>query len=199
MSSEENTRTRILESTWRLMEQRKGLGVRMSDIAKNAGISRQALYLHFPSRAELMIATAIYVDEVKRLNERLVAFEKASTGVELLETLVEVWGNYIPEVYGIAKALLNARDSDEAANAAWIDRMACLYDACQSVIEALEREDTLTPDWTRQEAIELLSTLMSIQNWEQLIFERGWSNKQYVDRMKVTLKRIFIDPQKTQK
>ncbi len=78
-SKNTDTRTRILEVTWRLMEQHRGQGVRMSDIAKAAGISRQAVYLHFGSRTELMIATSNYVDEVKGLNERLKRLQTAST------------------------------------------------------------------------------------------------------------------------
>lgn len=36
------------------MEDRRGQGVRMGDIAKAAGISRQAIYLHFDTRTALM-------------------------------------------------------------------------------------------------------------------------------------------------
>lgn len=43
-----DTRTRILASTCKIMEKQHGINVKMSDIAKDAGISRQALYLHFP-------------------------------------------------------------------------------------------------------------------------------------------------------
>ena len=52
-----DTRTKILQATRQLMEERRGLGVRMSDIAKAAGVSRQAVYLHFDSRIELLSAT----------------------------------------------------------------------------------------------------------------------------------------------
>ena len=43
----------------------------MSDVAKQAGISRQAVYLHFPSRAELLIATTRYIDQVKDIDGQL--------------------------------------------------------------------------------------------------------------------------------
>jgi AcrR family transcriptional regulator len=57
MSSEKiSTKTRILDTTWKLLEARDK-NTRMSDIAKAVGISRQALYLHFPTRAALLIAT----------------------------------------------------------------------------------------------------------------------------------------------
>jgi AcrR family transcriptional regulator len=56
-SSGLETRTRILEATRRLMEERRGQGVRMRDIAEEVGISRQAVYDHFGSRAKLLVAT----------------------------------------------------------------------------------------------------------------------------------------------
>src|SRR5437016_4280971 len=105
-SSDSETRTRILTETWRLMEQRRGQGVRISDIAGAADVSRQAVYLHFGSRAGLLVATVRYVDEQRGLSERLQRFCAAASGPEALDAFVEFWGNYIPEIYGLAKALL---------------------------------------------------------------------------------------------
>ena len=197
MSSHEiDTRTKILSATWRLMERHRGQGVRMIDIAKAAGISRQAVYLHFGSRTELMIATSQYVDEVKGLDERLKHLQTATTGVELLEACVDVWGNYIPEIYGLAKAMLMTRETDEATAAAWDNNMSCLRDQCREIIEALDQEGILAQEWSRNEAIEMLWALLSFHNWEQLTIECGWSTTQYVDWMKTLLKRTFIDKRK---
>ena len=64
MSSEMNpTRERILDSTLQLLESGGGSKVRMSDIARQAGVSRQAVYLHYPSRAELLVAATRHLDE----------------------------------------------------------------------------------------------------------------------------------------
>lgn len=188
-----NTRERILTATWHLLEQRRSQEVNMRDIAETVGISRQALYLHFASRTELMIATVQYVDEVKGLSERLKNFQAATTGIELLEICIDVWGNYIPEIYGVAKALLSSRETDEAAAAAWDGCISCLRDACREIIEALYREGILAPEWSRNEAIEMLWTLISIHNWEQLTIECGWSTTQYIGLMKTLLKRVFVD------
>ena len=65
----------------------------MSAIAKQTGISRQALYLHFASRTELMIATTEYVDEVKGLYQRMETIRTATSGTGKLEAYVDVWGN----------------------------------------------------------------------------------------------------------
>jgi len=191
-SKNKDTRTQILETTWQLLEKGHGQGVRMSDIAKAVGISRQAVYLHFSNRTELLIATTHYVDEVKGLQERLSQLQKASNGIDLLNKCVDVWGNYIPEIYGIAKALLITRETDEAANAAWNDVMGCLKVACQEIISVLEKEKILAPEWSKNEAIEMLWTQLSIQNWEILITDSDWTTEQYIVAMKRLLIRTFI-------
>jgi AcrR family transcriptional regulator len=165
----------------------------MGDIAKEVGISRQAVYLHFASRTELMIATMNYVDEVKGLYERLEKLQSIPSGIELLEACIDIWGNYIPEIYGLAKAMLLTKDSDEAMAAAWNNSMGCLRDVCQQTIETLDGEGMLSSEWSPEDATELFWTVISINNWEQLTKECGWSTKQYLDHMKTLLKRTLVD------
>src|SRR5215210_8561977 len=191
-SGDPKTRTRILESTWRLMVERNGRGVRMSDVAGAAGVARQAVYDHFGSRAELMVATARYGDEVRGLEERLVGYRAASGGVERLEAFVEFWGNYIPEIYGIARALLAARDTDEAVAAAWDDRMFVVQEACRDIVERLRRDGMLVAGWSKEEAGDLLWAMLSIGNWENLTLERGWPVDQYVEKMQELARRAFV-------
>lgn len=188
-----NTRTRILTATWHLLEENPGQDVHMRDIAKKVGISRQAVYLHFASRTELMIATMDYVDEVKGLNERLDRLNTISSAMELLDACVDVWGNYIPEIYGLAKAMLRTRDTDEATAAAWNNSMGCLLDVCQDVIRALEQEGILAPEWSRKEAAEMFYTMLSISNWEQLTVECGWPSAEFITRMQTVSRRTFVD------
>lgn len=193
MSSEEiDTKTRILDACWHLLEEQRGQGVSMSDIAKAAGISRQAVYLHYASRTELMIATMAYVDEVKGLARRLEQFNAAKTGLQRLDACVDVWGNYIPEIYGMAKAMLMARDSDEAIATAWDGGMQCLRELCRNAVETLDREGMLKAGWSRKVAVEMMWTVISIQNWEQLTIECGWTNSQYISRVKTLLKHSFV-------
>ncbi|MGH3146929.1 MAG: TetR/AcrR family transcriptional regulator [Rubrobacter sp.] len=191
-SGESETRTRILGATWRLMVERRGQGVRMRDVAEAAGISRQAVYDHFGSRAELMVATARYGDEVRRLDERLRRYRAASTGVECLEAFVEFWGSYIPEIYGIARAMLAARETDEAVAAAWDDRMGVVHEACRDIVERLHRDGSLATEWSLDEAADLLWTMLSIRNWESLTIERGWATGRYIERMQELTRRSLV-------
>ena len=186
MSSENiETRSKILEATVRMLETHGGRGVRMADIAKDAGISRQAVYLHFASRAELLDATTKYLDEKLDLNSRLAPSRNAGSGTERLALYVEFWGNYIPEIYGVAKALLLVLDTDEAAAAAWHDRMLALRDGCRAAIDVLHLEGKLATQWSQDSATDILWTFLSVGNWESFTAGCGWSNQQYIDRMKL--------------
>jgi len=44
--------------------------VTMADIAKAAGISRQALYLHFPTRVDLLVAMTRHLDAQNDIDDR---------------------------------------------------------------------------------------------------------------------------------
>jgi len=191
-SGDPETRKRILDKTWRLMEKRKGQGVKISDIAKAAGVSRQAVYLHFGSRAELLVATVRYADEVNQLDERLQSLRTAEGAMETLDAFVEFWGNYIPEIYGLAKALLAVRETDRDAAAAWEDRMEAFRQGWRSVLDCLVREGFLAPEWDLDRAADAAWAISSITVWENLTVERGWSTDEYIDHMKKILKRILV-------
>lgn len=187
-----NTRDRILQAALHLLEASQGTGVRMTDIAKQAGITRQALYLHFSTRAELLIATTHYLDELKGSEERLAASRTAQTGSERLDAFIEAWGNYIPEIYAIARALLAMKDTDSAAAKAWDERMQDMREGCEAAINALERDQLLAPDQPPDQATDILWTLLSVRNWEQLTLECGWSQARYIETLKAVAWRILV-------
>jgi hypothetical protein len=111
---------------------------------------------------------------------------------------VEFWGNYIPEIYGMARALLAARETDEAA--AWDDRMGAVRESCRLTVEALQRDWTLAPEWSLEEAVDLMWTMLSVRNWEQLTLECGWSQDRYVGGMQELLKRALLrGPERSRK
>ncbi len=193
MSSDSSqTRTRILDAAWTLLEASQGNGVRMTDIARQAGISRQALYLHFGTRSELLIATTRYIDTVKDVDTRLLQSRSAKTGTARLDAFIDAWGNYIPEIYGVAKALLAMKDTDEAAALAWDDRMQAVRHGCESAINALHDDGTLAAEYRPALAIDILWTMLSVRNWEQLTTECGWAQNKYIKTTKSLARRILV-------
>ena len=184
MSSEKtNTKTRILDTTWKLLESGTK-NTRMSDIAKAAGISRQALYLHYPNRAELLIATTRHVDSVKNVDLRLKRSRAAQSGVDRLRAFIEGWGGYIPEIYGMSVALRDMRKNDQAVAEAWDDRMQAVRQGCEAAIHAIAKDGRLNSGLSEQIATDLLWTLLSVENWEKLVQDCGWSQSDYEENIK---------------
>ena len=164
----------------------------MGDIAKASGISRQAVYLHFKSRTELLVAATRFVDEKLDVDARLAPSRNATSGEERMRLYIECWGNYIPDIYGVGKALMAVQDTDEAAAAAWRDRMLAMRDGCRAAIEALHEDGRLAAGWTRPKATDALWTLLLVPTWENLTVQCGWSTKQYVRFMSDLAQRMFV-------
>lgn len=163
----------------------------MSDIAKRAGVSRQAIYLNFESRTELMIATVQYGDDVNGAKEQVKPWRDA-IGIKKLDAWIEFWGNYLPQIFGVAKALMLARETDGAAAAAWQDRMADIRRSCQITIQSLSDENQLADTWKVKTAGEMLWAMLSVSNFEQLSVDRSWSTKQYVENMQLGARQMFV-------
>lgn len=182
-----------METTRQLIEESQGKAVRLQDIAQASGVSRQAIYLHFGSRVGLMVATVQYIDKAAGLTERTQHIRDEEDILAAIDLFVEFWATYIPTIYGLAKQLLLLRETDEGAAAAWQDRMESLRNGpCRYLIERLEQDGRLDPEWQTEMAIDILWTLISIQTWEGLVIERGWSNEQYATKLKQIIQRVLI-------
>ena len=55
------TRIQILEAARAIFEELGYYGAGLEAVAKKAGVSRQAIYLHFPSKAELLTALHLHI------------------------------------------------------------------------------------------------------------------------------------------
>ena len=193
MSSDSSTtRERILQSAWSALLDGSTPRVRMSDIASSAGISRQALYLHFANRTELLIETTHYIDRVKDVDRRLARSRSALSGLERLEAYVDAWGNYIPEIYGVANALMIMGVTDEDARLAWNDRLAAMRKGCDVIVATLSREGRLSHSLTPLEATDVLCAHLSVETWRYLRDGRGWSQARYVEVMQQTLQTTLL-------
>ena len=192
MSSDSSpTRTKILAAARQLLE--GGGQVRMSDIARAAGISRQAVYLHFSTRADLLVALTRWMDEVNEIDRLLAPSRTAPDGPARLDAWVAAWGSYIPKVHAVARALMAMYETDAEARAAWDDRMAAMRDGCAAAVRALSADGCLRDDLSEQQAIDLLWTLLSVRNWDHLCRDCGWSEEVYVVRMQDLARRALCD------
>lgn len=178
-SSRPATRRGLLEAARKLLEREPYSAVSMGAIAREAGVSRQAAYLYFGSKADLLLALVSHVDEVEGLPHLLTRVRDARSGVEALERFVELVAELTPRVYRVGIALAAASENDSAARAAWMDRMEARRTTCRSIAARLEREGSLADALTVVDAADLLWTLSSMRVFEDLVEVRRYSVRRY--------------------
>jgi AcrR family transcriptional regulator len=181
-----DTRERILAATWKLMEESRDLHVRIADIAAAAGISRQAVYLHFGNRPNLLLAAVQYRDQTSPTAAiRRAAEEDAVPGA--LARFVEAWFAHIPRIQPVAQLLAAASQVDAEARVAWDDRMALLRRLTATLAKRLAKGGCLKPEWSADQAADWIWHRTHLDGWRHLVAERGWSPKAYGRRVSASL------------
>jgi AcrR family transcriptional regulator len=178
-SGRPTTRRALLKAARKLLEREPYSTVSMGAIATEAGVSRQAAYLHFGTKAELLLALVAYVDEVEGLPHLRSRIRDAPSGVEGLRRFVDLVAALTPRVYRVAIALAAAAEHDAAARAAWRDRMDARCATCRSIAARLEAEGSLADGLTAGEAADLLWALSSMRVFEDLVENRRYSVRRY--------------------
>ncbi len=173
------TRERILDAALAGVRSGRGVPAALADVARRAGVSRQAIYLHFGGRADLLTAVAQHADERRGLAAGVRRIVEAPSGADAVREMVALQARLNPEVWPLAVALDGARRQDAAAERAWQDRLANRRRGCGAIVARLEAEGSLRPGLDPDTAGDLLWTLTSLRTWEDLVLERKWSPARY--------------------
>jgi AcrR family transcriptional regulator len=176
-----STRERILTAARELIEQDSGAAPNVSAIARAVGISRQALYLHFPDRASLLLALVAYVDEHEDLQAGLAAVAAAPDAGAQIRAWAGMQSERNPRIAPLARALDRVRHEDEPVAQAWRDRTDGRMRGAVGLVERLRKEGRLHPSWTSEEAAALLWELTSFRVWDDLVNELGLAADRYVE------------------
>lgn len=188
------TKIRILEAAQELLQQ-GAIHASMAEIAKAAGISRQALYMHFGTREALLGALNSYMAQTCGIAAELQRIENAATGIDALRASASFQARLYPKVHAVVRALERAQsDHDEAAGRVWQAQLRSDLAGCKATVERLHRERLLRTGLDVATATDLLWALTSIPLWEELVLQRGWSAKRYEKHVANLLIAALIDP-----
>ena len=185
--SSSNSNTRILDAALALIQRRKGADVSMAEIAKAARLSRQAVYLHFADRADLMLALVRYAHEKLGAAEQLSKLEQAPNGVAAMNLFVSLQARTNPSIWPVARSLEVVRRTDEAAERGWQDRLKHRLELCRRIVTRMHNDRALKRRVSPEVATELLWSITSLRAWEDLVLERGWTASQYEERITTLL------------
>ena len=175
-----SARARIL-GTAREITEKQGAAPTMAALARAVGISRQALYLHFPDRGQLLLALVAHIDEQEQLAAGNAAVTQAADAAAAIRAWAQVQTWHNPKIAAAARALDDTRRADPAAAAAWADRTGDRMRGAIHIVERLRGEGRLDPTWTLTEAAALLWELTSFHVWDDLVNDAQIAPGRYVE------------------
>jgi len=174
------TRTQILEAARAMFEERGYYGASLEAVAKTAGVSRQAIYLHFPSKVELLAALHLYIfatDVVPALERHPIT--EAMTALDALDAMIAADVEVIAKVWRIHDALAMARWQHPEVEETLRPREEERYGELIERGRRLERADALPPTIGVGTFADMLWGLMNAGTYRSLVIERGWSLDEY--------------------
>jgi AcrR family transcriptional regulator len=177
------TRVRILDAALRLVTRKGGADVTLAQVAAEAGVSRQGVYLHFTDRAGLFLALVRHADERRGLAATIRRIAAAPTGEAALREMAAAQARMNPGIWPLARAFDSVRRQDDAAERSWQERLSSRLEGCRAIVAQLARESALRPGLGPDVASDLLWTLSSLRMWEDLVLLRGWSAREYEQRL----------------
>jgi AcrR family transcriptional regulator len=186
-----DTRTRILEATRRLLEERGFYAVGLEQVAKAAGVSRQAVYLKFGSKAGLLVALVHHIGETSELSRLLEWVMASPDALTALDRMAETVATYDSKILRIAMTFFDARRSDPEFEAAWRDRMQSRHSTMRRIADWLARDGVLARGWTVAEAADALWATASLPVADLLLTSRRWSKRRYARYLKMMMRRTF--------
>jgi AcrR family transcriptional regulator len=176
------TRRRILQAAWELLEQ-QGAGVKLVDVADKAGVSRQAVYLHFGDRSGLLVALVDFIDVSLGAIQIRAHVHGGATGVESLQRWIQTMSWYTAKIDRVTQVLESSQYQDKALAAAWRDRMGRRQMHIRSIVERIAAEGRLDERWSVDTAVELLYVVTMPGPWRELTRELGWTAEQYTQNL----------------
>ena len=174
------TRTQILEAARTMFEDLGYNGAGLGAVAKMAGVSRQAIYLHFPSKAELLTALHLHIfatDVVPALERYPIT--DAMTALDALDATIAVDVEVASKVWRIHEALTVARRQHPEVDQTLRPREKERYDELVGLGHRLEREGALPPKIRVSTFADMLWGLINTGTYRSLVIERDWSLDQY--------------------
>jgi AcrR family transcriptional regulator len=191
-SRSQGTRQAIVEAAAQLWQERGLRAAGLEDVAAAAGVTRRTIYLHFGSKAALLLAVADEAERVAGLPEFRARLLEAHTLEEILERLADIQVQYVPRTYESIRLVHAARREEPAADEVWNARMRRRRATFRLLAAQIQEQGRLAQGLTLDDAVMLIWVLTSPHMYEYLVVDGGWSLKRYRGHVIRLLRRALL-------
>ncbi|TDE37683.1 TetR/AcrR family transcriptional regulator [Actinomadura sp. 6K520] len=187
------TRDAVLAATRAILEKDGFEALSIAAVAAHAGISRQAVYLHFGSRSELVTALFDFMAQQEGLTESLDPVHNAPDVITALREWARHLATYHPRLMAVDSAIDRVRhvDADAARYRETID--ARQMAGCRALARRLADEGRLAEPWTVDTAADMLWSLIATDLFKRLL-ARGWTAARTAEHLGAMFEATFVRP-----
>lgn len=182
----------LLATARTLIEEQGFESVTMAAVAERAGVSRRAIYLHFASRTDLLVAVFNYICEQDDLAVSTRPVWNAPDAVTALAEFAHHMSRFHIDALAVSRAIERARHSDELAAKMWRTIQRNWRTTCRRLMRRLDDEGALKPFWSVATATDMMCALMAFELTESLVVDRGWSRAKYAEHLAELFQSTFV-------
>lgn len=187
------TRRAVLDAA-RVLVAEQGGGLNLGDVARRAGVSRQAVYLHFRDRAGLLMALVQHMDDVLDLGQELAHVSAAGSGAEVIRRAMALHAHFSAAIDPVALVLEGEQYRDADLGAAWRNRMTFRRQTHLRMVERIAELGELSERFTPQTAADLFYAVTLPGVWRETVRELGWSPDEYAEHFSALLEAALLRP-----
>jgi AcrR family transcriptional regulator len=187
------TRAAVLAAAHAILKDHGYEELTMTAVAERAGITRRAIYLHFPTRADLVSALFDHIAGVEGLAESVRGVADAPDAASALDAWATHLSRYHPRLLEVDRALQRVWRTDPDAAEHRKRVVAAKLANCRLLARRLHDEGRLANGWTTQTTTDMLFALISTDMIEALLVDRHWSRQRLADHLALLFRSTFVD------
>jgi AcrR family transcriptional regulator len=168
------TRERLLDAAWEEALERGVSDLTLASVGRRAGVSRQAVYLHFGNRATLLVEMTARHDHQSGFRKRLAATRKLDPRDGFVRML-EAWFDYVPQILPVSLALEAAAFTEGDGAEAYRDRMADWRSGIEVAVTRLAEAGALVDGFDVDRATDWTWASIHPTTYHHLTAECGWT------------------------
>lgn len=187
------TRAALLASAYEILTAEGFEVLTMAAVAERAGVTRRAVYLHFPTRAALVTSLFDHIADVEGLADSVRGVEDAPDSVSGLDAWAAHLARFHPRLVEVDHALQRVWRTDPDAARYRKRILAAKHSTCRALIERLVQDGRLAAGWTPKSATDMLFALVSTGLVEALLVDRRWSRRRLAEQLALVFRSTFVE------